>query len=200
MIDRLDMLDKVRQYAKDWGIKISGLRLNRGAITHDGPSVFGIHWPTRLIVGPLARTLTDADAWYLVHEISHVLINEDPDDVDEVHSAMIAMDYYAGQHIGLSGWESWMDDFALPEMAMVARRGVDEVGDTPLLRSCEWKDVDAEVQAHLLEQSLGHAIAKGLLTEDGTPTFNRAAWMPASMLVERAAARLLRAAMLEASR
>lgn len=210
-------LDKVRQYAKDWGIRIVGDRsgmsgsanlelrpdsFKRFSFTHDGPGIFSIHWPSRQIVEPIAtvpkrgRVATDSDRWYLVHEISHILVNVDPEDVDEVHSPMLAVDYYAGKHLGLSGWDDWMADFTLPEMEMVARSA--EVGDPPLLRSCEWKDVDAKVQAHLLGQSLGHAIAKGLLTEDGTPTFNRAAWMPASMLVERAATRLLRAAIWEA--
>lgn len=202
------MLDKIRQYANDWGIKIHASHFMelypRGQVpwTHDGPGIFAIHWPTRKIVEPWAiepkpgLVASDNDVWYLVHEISHILVNVDPDDVDEVHSPMLAMDYYAGRHLGLSGWDNWMADFTLPEMEMVARSV--EVGDPPLLRSCEWKDVDAKVQAHLLEQSLGHAIAKGLLTEDGTPTFNRAAWMPASMLVEQAATRLLRAAVGEA--
>lgn len=213
------MLDKVRQYAKGWGIKIVGNAGQKAVVsrgqtimmeppreqrtwTHDGPGIFSIHWPSRQIVEPIAtvqkrgRVATDSDRWCLVHEISHILVNVDPDDVDEIHSPMLAMDYYSGQYLGLSGWADWMDDFTLPEMEMVARP--DEVGDIPLLRSCEWGDVDKTVQERLLGESLGHAIAKGLLTEDGTPTFNRAAWMPASMLVERAATRLLRAAILEA--
>lgn len=206
------MLDKVRQYAKDWGVGIVGdrsgmsgtanleLRPDSFPFTHDGPGIFSIHWPTRTIVEPIAtvakrkRVATDSDAWYLIHEISHILLNVDPEEVDEIASAIIALDYHAGRHLGLTGWDDWMGDFTLPEMEMVERQG------HRLLSTCEWRDVGAKVQAHLLEQSLGHAIAKGLLTEDGTPTFNRAAWMPASMLVERAATRLLRVAMLETSR
>jgi len=194
------MLDKVRKYAKRWGIRIAS---DLGD-THDGPGLFGIHWPSRTVVEPFAtfpkreRVATDSDTWYLIHEISHILVNVDPDDVDEVHSSMIAMDYYAGQHLGLSGWDDWMEDFTLPAMEMVARDPGDQ--EVSLLRSCEWSDVDKTVQARLLERSLGDAIAKGLLTEDGTPTFNCAAWMPVSMLVERAATRLLTAAIVEASR
>ncbi len=197
------MLDKVRQYAKDWGIQIvSDLGAPTRAYTHDGPGLFGIHWPSRKIIEPFATrpkrepVATDSDAWYLIHEISHVLLNVDPEEVDEISSAIIALDHHAGRHLGVAGWDGWMADFTLPTMAMVARDPDDQ--SSSLLRSCEWKDVDAKVQAHLLEQSLGHAVAKGLLTEDGTPTFNRAAWMSASMLVERVATRLLR--MLETSR
>lgn len=193
------MLDKVRQYAKDWGIRIVGNAGQKAVIscgktimmvpsreqrtwTHDGPGIFSIHWPSRQIIEPIAtvpkrgRVATDGDRWYLVHEISHILVNVDPDDVNEIHSPMLAMDYYAGQHLGLSGWEDWMDSFVLPAMEMVARHRV-EVGDIPLLRSCEWGDVDTAVHERLLE----------------IPTFNRAAWMPATMLVERAATAVLEA-------
>jgi hypothetical protein len=40
------MLDKVRQYAKDWGIKVKRTMIIRAA-THEGPGIFGIHWPSR---------------------------------------------------------------------------------------------------------------------------------------------------------
>lgn len=48
------MLDKVRQYAKDWGIKIVG---DRSGITHAGPGIFSIHWPIRKIVEIRSATL-----------------------------------------------------------------------------------------------------------------------------------------------
>lgn len=128
------MLDKVRQYAKDWGVGIVGdrsgmsgtanleLRPDSFPFTHDGPGIFSIHWPTRTIVEPIAtvakrkRVATDSDAWYLIHEISHILLNVDPEEVDEIASAIIALDYHAGRHLGLTGWDDWMGDFTLPEM------------------------------------------------------------------------------------
>lgn len=57
------MLDKVRQYAKDWGIKIVGDPGNwtwtspaGKPYTHDGPGIFCIDWPSRSVVEPIATT------------------------------------------------------------------------------------------------------------------------------------------------
>lgn len=160
------MLDKVRKYAKDWGIKIVGDRsgmsgaasvalrpdtLHRFAFTHYGPGIFSIHWPTRKIVepiteGPKRRLATDNDTWYLLHEMSHILVNVDPEEVDEIRSATLALDYYGGSYLGLEGWEKWMGSF----------------------------------KERLVAKSLAVAAETGLLTAQGAPTFNRSAWMPPS--------------------
>lgn len=200
------MLDKVRQYAKDWGIKIVG---DRGGwttragrpYTHDGPGIFCIDWPSRSIVEPIAtakprgRVATEGDTWYLVHEISHVLLNIDPTTVDEINSAIIALDHWSGRHLGLTGWDDWMEMFTLgPDLP-------EPWGSS--LQNEEWGAVDAAVHEALLRRSLAYAVSAGLLTASGEPTFNRAAWMPGSMLAEALAmpmARAVAAMLVEAKR
>lgn len=212
------MLDKVRQYAKDWGIKIVGdrsgmvgdLRLRPDSYqklswTHDGPGIFGIHWPTRKIVEPIAtapkreRVATDKDTWYLIHEISHVLLNVDPEQVDESRSAMLALDYYAGRHLGLGGWEKWMSGFTLDRETLLDNGFTEIQADLSL----EWGEIDQATEDLLLSKSLKLAVDAGLLTKQGAPTFNRSAWMPLSMRAEQVAlplARALAAALVEAKR
>lgn len=191
------MLDKVRKYAKDWGIKIVGDRsgmsgaanvalrpdtLHRFAFTHDGPGIFSIYWPTRKIVEPITecpkrRLATDSDTWYLLHEMSHILVNVDPEEVDEISSATLALDYYGGSYLGLEGWEKWMGSFTLgPGLP-------DPWGDS--LQYEEWGAVDDGVHEALLARSLTRAVSAGLLTPDGAPTFNRSSWMPISMRAEQ---------------
>lgn len=210
------MLDKVRKYAEDWGIRIVGDRSGMSglsnlalrpdsfmqfAFTHDGPGLFSIHWPTRKIIEPIAtepklgRVATDRDVWYLIHEISHILLNVDPEEVIEGQSAIIALDYYAGRHLGLDGWERWMGEFTL-------EGGFPEpIGDS--LHGVEWAEISEEAKQTIIGNSLGQAAQAGLLTLEGVPTFNRSAWMPLSMRAEQVAlplARALAAALVEAKR
>lgn len=130
------MLDKVRNYAKRWGVKTSATHVMElyppGHVpwTHDGPGIFAIDWPTRTVIEPLATkpkrglVASDSDAWYLIHE--HYI-------------------------------------------------------------SLEWCEVDRATQERMLHGSLKLAAEAGLLSPQGDPTFNRSAWMPASMQIERKA-------------
>lgn len=202
------MLDKVRQYAKDWGIKIVGDPGNwtwtspeEKPYTHDGPGIFCIDWPSRSVVEPIAttkprgRVAMEGDVWYLVHEISHVLLNIDPARVDETNSAIIALDYWSGRHLGLMGWDDWMYMFTLgPDLP-------EPWGSS--LQDEEWGAVEPAVHEALLSRSLDYAVSAGLLTVSGEPTFSRAAWMPGSMLAEAIAmpmARAVAAILMEAKR
>lgn len=197
------MLDKVRQHAKDWGIKIIGDRTRmvgdlslrpdsyqKFLWTHDGPGIFGIHWPTRRIVEPIATPnvrpiACENDAWYLIHEISHVLLSVDPEQVDEARSAMLALDYYAGLHLGLgAGWEKWMSGFTLDRETLLDN-GVTKLEADLLL--VEWGDFDQATEEILLSKSLKMAVDAGLLTAQGVPTFDHSAWMPVSMRAEQIA-------------
>lgn len=198
------MLDKVRQYAKDWGIKIVGDRsgmsgsanlalrpdtFKKFSFTHDGPGIFSIHWPTRKIIEPIrtahprGRVATDSDVWYLIHEISHILLNVAPEEVIEGQSAIIALDHYTGRHLGLDGWEQWMGEFTL-------EGGFPEpIGDS--LHGVEWVEISEEAKQTIIGNSLAQAVQAGLLALEGAPTFNRSAWMPLSMRVARALAAVL---------
>lgn len=190
MTSATPMLDKVRQYAKDWGIKIAGdaggwTSPSSRPWTHDGPGIFSIHWPSRKVVEPIAtapkraRVATDLDAWYLIHEISHILLSIDPEEVIETTSAILALDHYAGRYLKIDGWAHWMKSFTLDV-------GLAEPwGDT--LYGLEWNEIPDEAATFLVGESLNLAVAQGLLTADGAPTFNRSAWMPISMRAEQLA-------------
>lgn len=191
------MLDKVRNYAKRWGVKTSATHVMElyppGHVpwTHDGPGIFAIDWPTRTVIEPLATkpkrglVASDSDAWYLIHELSHVLVNVDPDEVDEVQSAMLALDFYAGRYLGFSDdeWEKWMADFTL-DLGTLEEHGYTRPDH---YISLEWCEVDRATQERMLHGSLKLAAEAGLLSPQGDPTFNRSAWMPASMQIERKA-------------
>ncbi len=185
------MLDKVRKYANDWGIKIVGDRsgmsgtanvalrpdtLHRFAFTHDGPGIFSIHWPTRKIVepiteGPKRRLATDNDTWYLLHEMSHILVNVDPEEVDEIRSATLALDYYGGSYLGLEGWEKWMGSFTLDREILL------DNGYTKLDAefTAEWAELEEATKERLVAKSLAVAVETGLLTAQGAPTFKQLA-------------------------
>ena len=204
------MLDKVRKYAKDWGVEIGATHVMElyppahVPWTHDGPGIFAIHWPTRRIIEPLAekpkrgRVATDRDTWYLIHEISHVLLNVDPEQVDEARSSMLALDYYAGRHLGLGdGWDKWMDGFTLDRETLLDNGFTEIQADLSL----EWGEIDQATEDLLLSKSLLLAVDAGLLTKQGAPTFNRSAWI--SMRAEQVVlplARALAAALVEAKR
>jgi len=161
-------MDRARAYCERWGIRID-IRDNV-AWTHDGPGMFGLHWPSRTIVMPSDQdvAMQSNDAMYLVHEVSHVLAGEDPREVNETQSAMLALDFYACKHLRLGGWGRWMQGFAaqLEGTSLATKDGED------------WPDLPTRVRGELMRASLAQAVALGLLTERGEPTFNPDAWRP----------------------
>lgn len=45
------MLDKVRNYARRWGVRTSATHVSELYRTHEGPGIFAINWPTRTEAG-----------------------------------------------------------------------------------------------------------------------------------------------------
>lgn len=150
-------LVSVFRYIERWGVPV----VSAGPVTHAAPYGYtgGIHWPTRTIVTPLIAQQVETGrrewAWdgaLLVHELSHVLVDENPDGVDEVESAMLALDY-AGCRLLKLGWSEWMSEYE------VAGR--------------HWSLMSRQARADALAISRREARERGLLDERGRPTFRR---------------------------
>lgn len=52
------------------------------------------------------------DIHHILHELSHVVIGEDPGiSLDEFESGMVAFEYHTSRRLRLNGWSSWMDSY-----------------------------------------------------------------------------------------
>lgn len=151
---------KVLAYGQQWGVPIiivdrNGLgypvQLDGHIVedTHQGPSDGSICWPERTILWPRGGQVAHA----LLHELNHVLMDIDPDQIDEVSSGLLALDAYGSRLLRLSGWREWMASYS--------------VDDT------EWLDVSTRQRGKLLRSSLSDAVRLGLLDPAGRPTFKR---------------------------
>lgn len=151
---------KVLRYCKRWRVPVILVdqdsrghgRLPDGrevADTHMGPSDGSICWPERTILWPRSGGVAHA----LLHELNHVLMDVDPDEIDEVASGLLALDAYGSRALRLQGWSEWM-----------ARYTVD---------STDWLDVTTHRRGKLLRASLADAVRLGLLDAAGRPTFRR---------------------------
>jgi len=158
-------MDRARAYCENWGIRID-IRDNVG-LTHEGPGLFSLHWPSRTIIMPSDQDApkVGSDAMYLLHEASHVLVGEDPQKINETQSAMLALDFVANRHLRLGCWRWWMDEFG------AQLNGTEHDG-------IEWPLLPGRVRRKLLSASLDQAVALGLLAPNWKPTFNQAAWRP----------------------
>ncbi len=147
-------LDLVRAYCARWEVPLA-----TGIIsTHMGPGAFSIRWPSRTIIeGAAGYDPDDDDAWYLLHELSHILIDKNPNKVSEPHSAMLALDFYGARHLKLKGWTDWMDTFGIG-------------GERSYLT---WPQLSTRERGALMKASLEDAVNLGLLTRKGRPTFVR---------------------------
>lgn len=140
----------VLRYIARWGVPV----VADGPVTHRAPySMFGgIHWPTRTIVAMVADS-DDWSPWYgclLVHELSHVLVGVEPDEVDEVGSSMLALDHIGCRLLKLD-WSNWMQEYEVDGQ--------------------HWSLMTKRARADALYESRVVARAVGLLDERGRPTF-----------------------------
>ena len=119
---------------------------------HEGPRYGGIHWPTRTIWYPLDSTHKDAPM-ALLHELSHVLCDVEPELVDELESMMLKFEQSTARRLKLQ-WASWMEDYEL--------HGLD--GE-------RWPDLTTAERGEILRHSMGNAVMEGILYADGRPTY-----------------------------
>lgn len=132
------------------GVRVVGIRRRT---THAAPYGYpgGIHWPTRTIV----TNLPDPSPWegcLLVHELSHVLVERDPNDVCEVTSAMLALDY-AGCRLLKLAWSQWMEEYEVDSLS--------------------WCLMSRTSKTAALDLSRTRARNLGLLDARGRPTYQR---------------------------
>lgn len=149
-------MDPVLRYIARWGVPVissgQAVSTHRRA-THGAPYGYigGIHWPTRTIITQL-RSPTKWEGCLLVHELSHVLVEHDPNTVDEVQSAMLALDY-AGCRLLKLAWSSWMSEF--------------------VVNDSHWSLMSLYDRQIALGYSRSRAIDQGLLDARGRPTYRR---------------------------
>jgi len=160
------ILAAVFRYLARWGVPVIHMdepghrvpiaQLGGQRVTHDAPYGYagGIHWPTRTIVTALDGSDTSPkwEGCLLVHELSHVLVEQEPDEVDEVGSAMLALDYI-GCRLHKLAWSEWMEEYEVNGRI--------------------WSMLSRQVRAEALAQSRAVAIHQGLLDEHGRPTYRR---------------------------
>jgi hypothetical protein len=119
---------------------------------HEGPKFGGIYWPTRTIWFP-RNTLREDAPMALLHELSHVLSDIDPDFVDETRSGMLMFEYATARRLKLS-WSAWMCDYTVA---------------APF--EFKWPELTTHERGELLRDSHKEAMRAGLLDADGRPTY-----------------------------
>ena len=94
----------------------------------------------------------------ILHELSHLVAGnaEYPTDDHEVHSAMLAFEFYSARWLRLQPYRlSWMQGFGLPLHGY-------------------WWDAPVDKRCEYISCSLDTAVEIGILTCDGRPTFSTA--------------------------
>jgi hypothetical protein len=119
---------------------------------HEGPRFGGIHWPTRTIWFPRFTQREDAPM-ALLHELSHVLSDIDPEFVDETRSGMLKFECVTARRLGLS-WSSWMRDYTV---------------SVPF--DIMWSDLTTRERGDILRESHAEAVKDGILDANGRPTY-----------------------------
>lgn len=149
-------LSRVVRECQRWGVPI---RFGRPSPDdkiwpnfHEGPRFGGIHWPTRTIWFP-RNTLREDAPMALLHELSHVLSDIDPEFIDETESGMLAFEYATARRLKLS-WSAWMQDYAI-------QAPFDFV----------WPDLTTRERGELLRNSHVEAVKSGILDSVGKPTY-----------------------------
>lgn len=119
---------------------------------HEGPRYGGIHWPTRTIWFP-RNTLREDAPMALLHELSHILSDVEPDFVDETQSGMLAFEYATARRLKLS-WSAWMRDYIVPAYLDVV-----------------WSELTTRERGEFLRDSHAEAVKDGILDVSGRPTY-----------------------------
>lgn len=146
------MVSAIR-YAREWDVNVvvqPDSLFTESTWTHPGPVSGGIHWPTRTIIWPI----DDMDRSFIpafIHELSHVLVDLNPNKISELDSPILALDHAALRFLGCSRlWSVWMSNFV----------------DWPTLPTRQRHD-------HLIDSQL-RAQSAGLLDDRNEPTFRKA--------------------------
>lgn len=171
MLEMTRDLHKVLNYSRRWGIEIRLVSYMDEMPTGDQYNWFksplchgGIEWDERRI------WLLDGKARYpsygpfatpniLLHELAHCLAFENPEEISEPYSEMLAFEYYSTRWLRLGGWSKWMHDYYLDRDDGFSQ--------------ARWSDTTTRERHRWLEASLTAARFYGVLNKDGTPTFRR---------------------------
>lgn len=162
-IDR-DM-KKVVRFIERWGVRLELGRPSSMVGFYEGPIMGGIHWPTRTIWWPWDEPANELSACALLHELSHVVVDESPDEVSEIHSAMLAFEHAAMRSLRLP-WSMWMDNFHLDVVDTIA-----ENEPITKVKLITWNELPSKERHDLLAESRAKAIESGLMTPNGRLTF-----------------------------
>jgi hypothetical protein len=162
-------LSKAVAYCARWGVELreSGSCSSGCEAPYGGG---GIDWKARAIIFKL-RFYEDSGiaACALVHELSHILCGVHPDEVDEVDSEMLALDFYGNRYLKLSKWGTWMSSYWI-ESSPLSKL----CSHAPEFCECfhgEWPTLTTRARGKLIDHSRALAVEAGLLTRSGRPTF-----------------------------
>lgn len=166
----------VKEYCEDWGIEVRepSSAYNDSGTWYRGPFHGGIVWEPKILIWPSKlpagvsvrmRYYTESqkqetDGFYgrvLLHELSHILHGVPPVYAEEIQSEMLAFEHDSAKYFGLGGYEEWYAKL--------------RVSVNGAARLTPWLDLSERCRDLLLASSRKMAIAKQLLTADGTPSF-----------------------------
>ena len=156
------IFDLALRYVRRWGIEV---RLVPDGIPDYTSYPYGrffsnnhgiIEWPDRRIWWRLNYLNKEAPN-ELLHELGHCLDKDDPDTSEEATGPVLAFEYYSTRFLGLPGWSDWMYAYQ-----------IDVSPDKGLV---DWPKASTSVRHGFLQKSLSKAVQRGILTQDGKPTF-----------------------------
>jgi len=143
--------------ANRWGVKVTWTseepRYEESRGSRTGPYGSFIHWPSGRIQIPRfwVKERPRFYACAFVHEISHVIVGQDPTDIyEELESSLLAMDYEMCRRLRLP-WIEWQ---------------------TESLGNGEWTGAPLKERRKMLRESRQQAELLGLMRK-GKPTFQR---------------------------
>ncbi len=153
---------KLAEYISKWGINLCFYDDERPKITDSGPRCASLNLDTQTIFCPANAGVTYAIG-NILHELSHLLTPELPENADELYGPMLALDWAHHQFLSeIVAYNEMMSDFQCDQETM-------ETSSNPY---GTWPDLSRERRNELLEMSKVKAMHIGLLS-DWTPTFNR---------------------------
>lgn len=150
-------LNRVLEEARRWGLTVV-----RSVVPFHGADSLihgvGIELGTSTLFVPEGPFYDESTPCGVMHEISHILVQEDPWVVDEVGSGMLWIDYEAKRRLNLGGWTRWMRDYGVythlaPKKAL-------------------WTELSAHEAWAVLQDSRRSAQEAGLVDAEGAPTYS----------------------------
>jgi len=169
----MDDLERVVRYCRRWGVSLcTSLDVvppMRHAEWSPGPIFGGIWWRTATIWFPLTGVVpSDLRApCALLHELAHCLQRTRPGDVDEQRSGILAFEDASTRWLRMGrAWKRWMAGYGLK---------------MPSGESEEWRTAPRATKRSVLRASCRRAVARGLLTPEGRPTFR----LPSDVVARR---------------